>query len=242
MELDNKKEINPVDKQGGSDSFYNDILSFPEEKQHNRWSVSWSDLMMTMFILFAMMYVYQVGDRKIQFGQGPGKNQVSDQGSGQFLDTTLKSKPLDIFDQTKQAIKDVMVDDKVTIDLINGNAVKIILAGDLLFDPGMVSLKLGARYQLDQIAKALNDNSYMINISGHTDNTPSRSDRFPTNWELSAQRAVMVARYLTEVSQVDESRIFITGHSFNQPVMPNDSSFNRSLNRRVEIILTKQKL
>ena len=219
---------------------YDEILSFSDEKQGHKWSVSWSDLMMTMFIFFAVLYIYQVGDRDLEFGSGPGKNFLSEQGSNRVININLQGKSSDIYDQTKQAIQEVMVDQKIAVDLVQDGAVRIILAGDLFFDPGSAELKIGAKYQLNQIARVLNENEFAINVVGHTDDTPSRSERYPTNWELSSKRAVMVARYLTEVKKVDEDRIFISAHSSHQPVRSNDTSYNRSLNRRVEIILMKQ--
>jgi chemotaxis protein MotB len=221
--------------------FHDEIFSCPEENQKNRWAVSWSDLMMTMFIFFAVMYLYQAGDKKINFGLGPAKSSLSEQGSGTVINVNTQSRPLDVFDQTQQAIKEVLIDDNISADLINGNALRIILAGDFLFDPGSADLKLGARYQLDQIAKALNENEYYINVAGHTDDTPSTSDTYPTNWELSSHRAVMVARYLIEKCNVDGNRLYITARSYHQPVRSNDTNYNRSLNRRVELILTRQK-
>lgn len=221
--------------------FYDEILSFPEEKQYNKWSVSWADLMMTMFIFFAVMYIYQVGDKNVKFGFGPAKSNLSEQGSGQVTNVNTLTNPLDVFDQTRLAVKEVMIDEKITIDMVNDNAVRIVLAGDLLFDLGRARLKLGAKYQLDQLAKVLNENEYMINVGGHTDDAPTNSEIYPTNWELSSQRAVMVARYLIEVCSVDEGRIFITAYSYHQPVRPNDTAYNRSLNRRVELILSKGK-
>ncbi|WP_022665895.1 OmpA/MotB family protein [Desulfospira joergensenii] len=231
----------PENKSDPVIDFYDDVLTFPEEKQQNKWSVSWSDLMMTMFILFAVMYIYQIGDKDIRLGPGPAKNRISDQGSGQTLNINTQSRPAEVFDRAKQAVKDIMVDENIAVELVNGEVIKIILAADLLFDPGRDNLKLGARYQLDQIARALSDNEYRINVAGHTDDTPTRSGSFPTNWDLSAQRAVRVARYLTEVCKVDENRIFVTAHSFHEPLRPNDTSTNRALNRRVELILTRQK-
>jgi chemotaxis protein MotB len=221
-------------------NFHDEIFSYPEKNQKNRWAVSWSDLMMTMFIFFAVMYLYQTGDKEVNFGLGPAKSNLSEQGSGGVINVNTQSKSLDIFDQTRQAIKEVLIDDNISADLINGNAFRIILAGDFLFDSGKADLKLGARYQLDQIAKALNENEYYINVAGHTDDTPSDSVTYPTNWELSSHRAVMVARYLTEKCNVDENRLYITAHSYHQPVRSNDTNYNRSLNRRVELILTKQ--
>jgi chemotaxis protein MotB len=237
-------EKEPPEKFFESDTgfdFHDKIFSCPEEDQKNRWAVSWSDLMMTMFIFFAVMFMYQAGDKEVKFGFGPGKSSLSEQGSGKVINVNTQGRSLDVFDRTRQAIKEVLINDTISADLINGDALKIILAGDFLFDSGRADLKLSARYQLDQIAKALNDNAYFINVAGHTDDTPSRSDTYPTNWELSSHRAVMVARYLTERCNVDENRIFITAHSYHQPVRSNDTDYNRSLNRRVELILTRQK-
>lgn len=225
----------------GHADFYDEILSFPEEKQGHRWSISWADLMMTMFIFFVIMYLYPVGNKDIKFGFGPAKKTLSEQGSGLVNEIHSQTRPLDVFDQTRQAIKEVMIDEKISIDLVNGNAVRIILASDLLFDLGSADLKPGAKYQLEQIARVLNENDFAINVAGHTDDIPTHSDLYPTNWELSSQRAVQVARYLIETSQVDQKRIFITAHAYHEPVRPNDTANNRSLNRRVELILTKQK-
>ena len=239
MELENNKT--PLGSMDQASFNYDEILSFSDEKQSHKWSVSWSDLMMTMFIFFAVMYIYQVGDKDLEFGSGPGKNHLSEQGSNMVVNINPQGKPLDIYDQTRQAIQEVMVDQKNAVDLISDGTVRIILAGDLFFDSGSADLKLGAKYQLNQIARVLNENELAINVVGHTDDTPSSSERYPTNWELSSKRAVMVARYLTEVKKIDQDRIFISAHSFYQPVRPNDTSYNRSLNRRVEIILMKQK-
>lgn len=241
MEFGHKENSIDMFEKIGHTDFYDEILSFPEEKQAHRWSVSWADLMMTMFIFFAIMYIYQVGDKEIKFGVGPAKNTLSEEGSGVVNEIHNQTQPLDVFDQTRQAIKEVMIDEKISVDLVNDNALRIILASDLLFDLGSADLKIGARYQLDQIARVLSENDYAINVAGHTDDIPTHSELYPTNWELSSQRAVKVARYLIETTQVDQKRIFITAHAYHQPVRPNDTAENRSLNRRVELILTKQK-
>jgi len=241
MELEPKEKPDNFFGSNEFDDFQDNIFSCSEETHQNRWAVSWSDLMMTMFIFFAVMYLYQTGDREVKFGFGPGKSNLSEQGSGRVINGNIQSRSLDVFDRTQQAIKEVLIDENISADLINGNALRIVLAGDFLFDIGRADLKLSARYQLDQIAKALNQNEYYINVAGHTDDTPSTSVTYPTNWELSSHRAVMVARYLTERCNVDGNRLFITAHSHHQSVRSNDTNYNRSLNRRVELILTRQK-
>ncbi len=221
--------------------FYDELLSFSSEKKTDKWSVSWSDLMMTMFIFFAVMYAFQAGNRELFFGKGPGSNTVSESGSGSVLNVGLESNPSRLYDQTRQAISEVMVDGPDSVELMADGAVRIVLAGDLLFDPGRADLKIGARYQLDQLGRVLNETELAVNVVGHTDDTPTRSDAFPTNWELSSARAVGVARYLIEAAGVDERRIFVSAASSHAPVAENDTLAHRALNRRVEIILMKTK-
>ncbi len=221
------------------EEFYDEILSYPPEKRNDKWSVSWSDLMMTMFIFFAVMYVYQTGNRDLFFGKGPGINHVAESGSHKVVNASLQENLSQVYDRTRQAVSEVMLNQPGSVELTQDKAVRIVLAGDFLFDPGRADLKLGARYQLDQIARVLKKNDFMINVAGHTDNAPAGSAEFPTNWELSAKRAIMVARYLIEKDKIDENRIFVTAHSSHDPVRPNDTAYNRALNRRVEIILVK---
>jgi chemotaxis protein MotB len=241
MEFKDIKETTAYKAGDDMAGFYDEILSYPSEKETNRWSVSWSDLMMTMFIFFAVMYAFQAGNKELFFGHGPGKNKISESGSNNVLNIGLESNPSTVYDQTRQAMADIMMDGLDSPELMKDGAMRIVLAGDLLFDPGSVDLKIGARYQLDQIARVLNENEFMINVVGHTDDAPTRSDLYPTNWELSSKRAVMVARYLTEVTKVDEKRIFVSAHSSLQPVKNNDTGANRALNRRVELVLMKTK-
>ena len=242
MKIPKKEEMTPHDEYLWEDNkFYDEVLSFPEERQNHKWSVSWSDLMMTMFIFFVVMYMHQAGNKELYFGNGPGKNQLSGNGSDSIINIDARGKTIDVYDQTKKAIKEIMLDSKKEIHLGKDEAVRIVLASDLFFNSGEALLKLGAKYQLNQIAKVLDESKLFINVIGHTDDMPTRSRLYPTNWELSSKRAVTVARYLIEKKGIDAERIFVSAHSSHQPVRSNETSYNRSLNRRVEIVLVKQK-
>jgi len=63
------------------------------------------------------------------------------------------------------------------------------------------------------------------------------AERFPSNWELSAARAVNVARFLQEDAGVDPTLLSATGFSEFQPRSPNDTPEGRQRNRRIEILL-----
>ncbi|MDX1755311.1 MAG: flagellar motor protein MotB [Marinobacter sp.] len=76
-----------------------------------------------------------------------------------------------------------------------------------------------------------------LTIEGHTDNVPIHSDRFHSNWDLSAVRAVSVANVLLESGAVEPSRLVVKGLADTQPRADNDTPESRALNRRVEIII-----
>ncbi|SFL99328.1 MotB family protein [Marinobacter zhejiangensis] len=76
-----------------------------------------------------------------------------------------------------------------------------------------------------------------LTIEGHTDNIPIRSDRFKSNWDLSAVRASSVANVLLESGAVEPQRLVVKGLADTRPRASNDTEDSRALNRRVEIIV-----
>jgi chemotaxis protein MotB len=224
-----------------TDPFSDAILLEVPVHNKDRWAVSWSDLMMTMFILFAVLYIYQSGHREFEFKPDETKVLTSKLGKNLVAPTASKKTPDQVFDKTKNAIQDDFINSFTSVEFIKDKAIRISIAADLLFDVGNAKLKTPAKYQLQQIATVLNQSNLSINVAGHTDITPIHSKLYPTNWELSAARACKVARFMIEACGVEESRFFLTAHSYHQPIRENDTRTNRSLNRRVDIVLMKQK-
>lgn len=115
----------------------------------------------------------------------------------------------------------------------------ITLRGDRLFDPGSASLSDEREALMRRIAQALTQVPGHVVVTGHTDNQPIRSARFPSNWHLSEERAKAVRGIL--VSQgVAPARVSAEGRADGEPLVANDSAANRALNRRVEVTLTPQ--
>jgi type VI secretion system protein ImpK len=73
-------------------------------------------------------------------------------------------------------------------------------------------------------------------ITGHTDNKPIRTARFPSNWELSTERAKSVMKVMA-ASMQDPARLRAEGMADSDPVAANDTEDNRRKNRRVMVIL-----
>lgn len=90
---------------------------------------------------------------------------------------------------------------------------------------------------IDEIRAVLMQQSGTIAVHGHTDDIPISSERFRSNWELSAARAVSVAHQLMEGGYIDENRFEVTGFADTRPLAPNDSAANRARNRRVEVVV-----
>jgi chemotaxis protein MotB len=120
---------------------------------------------------------------------------------------------------------------------VDRDGVVIRLSGSYLFDSGRAELKANSFAVLDVIASELKLVSNEIRVDGHTDSTPIDSPRYPTNWELSAARALVVTRYLSEVNTVPSTRLMAAGFGEFKPVAANDTREHRALNRRVEIHL-----
>ncbi|MFH1216744.1 MAG: flagellar motor protein MotB [Pseudomonadota bacterium] len=215
------------------------------------WSVVWSDLMMTMFILFAVLYIYQSSQKEIIPGEGPGFDFGTNVGSGVMgtsgggiVDPFAgrdENGMTQIYDVSQKALTDANLGEFARVNLAPDKTVRIILTGDLLFDSGNAEIRPDAFASLDKIVPLVDQTPYMINVVGHTDDVPIHTPLFPSNWELSLVRASRVARFLMEKTGIGQERFSVTGHASFAPIAPNDSPANRAANRRVEIVLTRDK-
>jgi len=103
------------------------------------------------------------------------------------------------------------------------------------FGSGQSKLKKEFLPILQLIADVLNQRDGHFIISGHTDDIPIETQKFRSNWDLSAARAASVVHYFIRKGDVDPERMEIRALSDNEPIVPNDSWENRAQNRRVEI-------
>lgn len=146
----------------------------------------------------------------------------------------------EIYTMSKGALKRNNLDKFAAIDIIPDKTMRIILTGDLLFDLGQSVLSWEARTSLQKVIAVIQQTPYMINVVGHTDNLPMRSNRFISNWELSIARASSVVRFLIDEMEMNPNQFVVSGYSSYRPIKPNTTAENRAKNRRVEIIISKR--
>ena len=111
------------------------------------------------------------------------------------------------------------------------------LKSNILFETSSSNLKEDSKIILKKINSIISSLENPILVEGHTDNRPINTDRFPSNWELSADRAVNVVRYFVEVLGEDPKRFSATGYAEFKPVAPNNNYENMAKNRRVDILI-----
>jgi len=123
------------------------------------------------------------------------------------------------------------------VDVAEANGASLIqLRSDQLFAPGSARMNQALHPVLLRVAEALDGVPGRIVVTGHTDDVPIRTARFPSNWELSTERARSVVALMAPRMR-DAARLQAEGLADSEPVAPNDSPANRARNRRVAIIL-----
>jgi chemotaxis protein MotB len=143
------------------------------------------------------------------------------------------------YEQLVDKMKGEIAKGQVTISELKGK-LTVNMVDAILFDSGKAEIKpegLVVLGKVIEILKSVNDKA--IRIEGHTDAMPiagSLAQRYPTNWELSAARAINVARYLQNQA-INPATLSASGFGEFKPVADNSTVEGRSKNRRIEIVL-----
>ncbi|SFD42624.1 OmpA/MotB family protein [Algibacter pectinivorans] len=121
---------------------------------------------------------------------------------------------------------------------INETVVMISIADNMLFNSGSYRLSSKADTVLQKLADVINSEpSLDVMVEGHTDSRTINTGHIADNWDLSVLRSTSVVRKLQEKYNVAPEKLIAAGRSSYQPVAANDSSENRSKNRRTRIII-----
>jgi chemotaxis protein MotB len=177
-------------------------------------------------------------------------------GIAQTQSQTLTDEQKTELEEAKRAVADAQERAKLLDDLqtkfkkmIDAGHLKVTtrhgrivleLKTDVLFDTGESEVKPAGKQAIGEVAQTLKGVSgKRFQVAGHTDNAPITTEtkkKYPTNWELSAARAISVVKLLTQ-DGVDPAVLSAAGYSLYDPVSPNTPGEGQAKNRRIEITL-----
>jgi chemotaxis protein MotB len=216
------------------------------------WMVSFGDLMSLLLTFFILLLSFSTMDI-VKYKQISGqveknfgvqkKVPVYESPVGTTLIATDFDPKIeeDIITRLKATVKrykksEEEVEMKVFKD---SRGIVLRVSGNYIFDAGSYIVKPVAWPLLEDVVEIYKKTKNVeLYVEAHTDSSPINSKEIPTNWELSALRAVSVVRFFNEESKVDGFLLHGVGRGDSIPLFPNNSKINKMRNRRVEFIFS----
>ena len=206
-----------------------------EEKEEEEWLVTYADAITLLLAFFVMLITFAKFDiPAYQEAANAIKNEVGKKD---------EKSPTEVLQQNIQMLVENVEADQVVQVTTDDKGIAIELASNAFFKPGSADLREVA---IEQVLKPLTDmlaapryGYYMIDAEGHTDDDPISTERFPSNWDLSAARASTVIRFFIDYGQMNAKRFRVTGLGSVWPKVPNRDAEgnpikeNQAENRRV---------
>lgn len=220
-----------------------------------RWVISYADLVTLLFGFFIILYATSNADAEkyklFAYGLGDafnvdvrtghdGGSAVLDGGRG-LLPGPVNTGTIDRdLERVKQTVEERAAGAGVAGQVIvtrQGDTIVIRLPNQLLFASASADVRPEAVSVLQVAGSVIAELPHQVRVEGHSDNVPVGTERYPTNWELSAARATAVLRYLIEKGGMNPSRATAAGYAEFRPVASNDTPEGRAANRRADIVL-----
>lgn len=179
--------------------------------EEDLWLVSYGDLITLLFCFFGLMLSMSTLDQsKIDRVQNEVSKQFSDGSISQQSLANLEKELISAVAENK--LKDDIKFRKSDQGLI------MELNAKLLFDPGSSELQEKAMDVLDQVVKPILSYPILLQVEGHTDPVPIKNEKYQSNWELSANRATRVVRYLIDALDYPPNRLKASGFADTRPI------------------------
>lgn len=231
-----------------------------------RWLVSYADFMTLLFATFVVLYALSQVDvsdfakleealkKAFQSNMFDGQESILDNSNSILDGTSGATSPImleylspkyenDSYEEIKKSIDemdidgiDAQIDERGLVIKLEDNA--------LTFKSGSAQITSDSIVPLNSIAKLIKEKFaiHIIRVEGHTDSDPVSNAIFPSNWELSSARASSVVRYLIDNYGFNPGIFIAAGYADTVPVTRGNSQKDKKKNRRVEIVILKNKL
>lgn len=142
-------------------------------------------------------------------------------------------------EQLSQALANEISEGKVAISM-EPRGLVVSLKEAAFFPPAGDQIQPGAYAVLEKIAASARKIDNRILLEGHTDSTPIRNERFRSNWDLSAARAIAMLNLFGDRFGLPMSRLSVAGYADTIPVADNETVEGRQKNRRVDVVFLNE--
>lgn len=210
------------------------------------WMTTYGDMVTLLLTFFVMLYASSTIDTQkyIQIvnslrgalggNVGVLNNGASVQNIGDKTTENLVYRRL--LEQLTRVVSQRGLEGKVEISTTDEGIV-LSFKERLFFRIGSADILIEAYSILNEVGTILKEHELPIRVEGHTCDLPIKNYKFPSNWELSAIRAINVVRYLIENSKIKPELISSAAYGQYRPIVENHNEENRARNRRVDIII-----
>ncbi|WP_027859950.1 flagellar motor protein MotB [Marmoricola sp. URHB0036] len=260
-----------------------------EHENHERWLVTYADMVTLLMVLFIVMFAMSVVDEKkfnmlkeglaAGFGQPtsilsgshtileepgtaitapvaaadlaadvPEKNRTAVDEAVQKIESRAADRKraaaeveVKRLDEVRQKIlaaaRKAGLQDDISTRFDERGLVVSLVSRHVVFEPDVAELSPRGRKVVDVLAPVLKTLTDPLSIDGHTNQVKVKPKYFPTDWELSAARAVGVLRYLHSTWNLPNDRMTATAYGHEKPLVDPAKPGSQEINKRVDIVV-----
>jgi chemotaxis protein MotB len=231
-----------------------------DEHQDEGWLLPYSDMMTLLLALFIVMYAVSSVDQA-KFNAMMEAMYTAFGGTttqGVQLPLPYPDAELPLTEETEAEINpslqnlylslnsyviDRGLQDSIAVQY-SGSDILVTIKNDVFFASASADLTPELQEQAKILARLLHENQdplrpFDVIVAGHTDDVPINNIKFPSNWHLSAHRALNFLDVLLTDSKLDPTHFSSRGYGEYAPVATNDTPEGRQQNRRVELLISQ---
>ncbi|HTG01866.1 MAG TPA: flagellar motor protein MotB [Nitrospirota bacterium] len=203
----------------------------------SNWLITLSDVL-SLLLVFFVVFTIMAKSTKAAAHKEPVQEEIASAPTPSLREENILQKKM--LDEVRNSIVNLRMENGVSVEAADREIV-ITLKEKVAFRPAEAEPLRSSEPILDDIARIIREHPlFLVDIEGHTDNVPIRTNRYPSNWELSVARATNVLKYFINRHRMDPSRFSVKGNADQKPLVENDTPENRARNRRVEIRLKEK--
>ncbi|MDT8447438.1 MAG: flagellar motor protein MotB [bacterium] len=201
----------------------------PDVAEREEWIYTYGDMVTLLMCFFILLFAMSKSEEELfkaisaSFKGGPPGSPFQFAGMPTFmesLEAAMSKSPI-------AEVADITVDDR---------GITVSFSEAVFFERGTAQISPGGAEVIEKFSRIMHAIPNAMVVEGHTDDLPTQSETFPSNWELSSARAGSVARLLQEFG-IQKNRLEVAGYADTRPKVANETASLRRLNRRIDILV-----